>query len=374
MTQRASARQRIAASILGTDRSGRRPPTLERRRRLPLGRRVLASLVGIGVRPAAPVKPAPAAMAPSAPEHAPERTMPEKAAGASRGEHADHVSEAVSMPHSTSRRTPGTTVPPNDRFALAVHLRREDRSDYERTVDAALLSAPHRPELAVFGKRLNVEQARTMVLNATAIVTAAAGREYDHYVRVREEAQKGSAMSTPSETVPGVPGAVTTADEATETDGAGAVAVLAVLGPVLAGTCAAVFLLVGYILRMLNPQTVSAQKLITTGWFFGAVAGVSLLVAAVGLLLTALRNSPGRPPGEDDDEVTRAREAWLEALLERGIMPFLQEALADPASADSLQRTRPPSPYSRMPGSTRPDFASPDFTAPDSGGPEHRPE
>ncbi|WP_406335650.1 hypothetical protein [Streptomyces sp. NBC_00203] len=35
-------------------------------------------------------------------------------------------------------------------------------------------------------------------------------------------------------------------------------------------------------------------------------------------------------------EVARAREAWSEALLERGILPFLQEALADPSPRGAI--------------------------------------
>ncbi|MFJ7332913.1 hypothetical protein ACIQU3_05415 [Streptomyces sp. NPDC101110] len=267
---------------------------------------------------------------------------------------------------------------------MPVHLLNQDRSDYERTLDAALRSAPHRPELAALGRRLDVAQVRTMALNATAVITAAAGSEYRHYVKVREE-QLGPAMSAPSwratapaETDPSAPGAATTAGEVTETDGAGPAAVIAVLGPLLAGTGAAIFLLVGYILRMLNPETAIARTIITTGWLFGAVTGVSLLVAAVGLLLTALRNRTDRPPAEPL-EVTRARDAWLEALLERGIMPFLREALTDPASAEAVQHTVPPPPTGRTPGYTSPDFTSPDFTSPDfpstgHGGPEHRPD
>ncbi len=42
------------------------------------------------------------------------------------------------------------------------HLLSEDRQEYERILDEALRSAPHRPELAAVGQRLNPEQLRTM--------------------------------------------------------------------------------------------------------------------------------------------------------------------------------------------------------------------
>ncbi|MER7051130.1 MULTISPECIES: hypothetical protein [unclassified Streptomyces] len=281
------------------------------------------------------------------------------------------------------------------------YLSNEDRKEYERVLDEALRSAPHRPELAAVGQRLNPEQLRTMALNATALITAAATTEYQHYVKVREELRH-PAPSAPSSSTresgsdePGTGGVglAATMGEVAEATGAGAVAVVAVLAPVLAGTAAAIFLLVGYILKMLDPGQTFAQTMLTTGWVFGAVTAVAILVAAVGLLLTALRNRPTAEPhfyDEHDEEVVRARDAWHDALLERGILPFLREALADP-STTALHRTGLARPASRMPhlgygrpGFTSPDggpeagprprYSSPDYSSPDFGGPEHQPE
>lgn len=281
------------------------------------------------------------------------------------------------------------------------HLLNEDRQDYERILDEALRSAPHRPDLAAVGQRLNSEQLRTMALNATALITAAAATEYQHYVKVREELRQ-PAPSTPSSSTresgstepgSGAVGLATTLGEAAETTGAGAIAVVAVLAPVLAGTAAAIFLLVGYVLKMLDPEPAFAQTMLTAGWVFGAVTAAAILVAAVGLLLTALRNRPSLEVGAytaANTELVRAREAWQEALLERGILPFLRDALAEPGTTAAL-RTHPPAPTSRMPrlgygrpgfsspedGSapgSRPSFSSPDYTSPDFGGPDHQPE
>ncbi|GAA3500215.1 membrane protein [Streptomyces prasinosporus] len=277
------------------------------------------------------------------------------------------------------------------------YLSSEDRKEYERILDEALRSAPHHPEPAAAGQRLNTEQLRTMALNASAIITAAAATEYQHYVKVREELRRPPAPSTPSarESDSAEPGtnAMGLAATVGEAAGAGAVAVVAVLAPVLAGTAAAIFLLVGYLLRMLDPDAAFARTMLTTGWVFGAVAAVAILVAAVGLLLTALRNKPsalGASYDELDGELARARDAWREALLERGILPFLRDALTDPA-ATPLHRTAPPAPTSRIPHlgygrpgftspgegparGTRPSYSSPDYSSPDFGGPEHRPE
>lgn len=282
------------------------------------------------------------------------------------------------------------------------YLSNEDRQEYERILDEALRSAPHRPELAAVGQRLNSEQLRTMALNASALITAAATTEYQHYVKVRDELRH-PAPSDPStatresgsqEQGTGTGGLAATMGEMAEATGAGAVAVVAVLAPVLAGTAAAIFLLVGYLLKMLDPGQAFAQTMLTTGWVFGAVTAVAILVAAVGLLLTALRNRPSAESAfytARDEEVARARDAWHEALLERGIVPFLRDALGDPGAA-ALHRAGPAAPSSsRMPhlgygrpgfsspdggsdAGSRPSYSSPDYSSPDFGGPEHRPE
>ncbi|MET9433566.1 hypothetical protein [Streptomyces sp. NPDC006551] len=271
---------------------------------------------------------------------------------------------------------------------VAPHLLTEDRAEYERILDDALRNAHARPELAEVGKRLTAEQLRTMALNATALITTAAATEYDHFVKIREEGRSPSGTS--------VMGAVLAADGdgATGGPGAGVVAIVTVLAPVLAGTAAVIFLLVGAALKTLAPTLVFAETLLTAGWFFGAVAAAGLLCAAAGLLMTALRNSAtevaatGPAPG-GDDELSQAREAWRRALLERGILPFLRDALADPGAARPASPPRP-LPTSRIPkigysgpefsspgegaSGTRPTFSSPDFSSPDFGSPENRPE
>ncbi|CAL9488195.1 hypothetical protein C1708_16705 [Streptomyces sp. DH-12] len=281
------------------------------------------------------------------------------------------------------------------------HLLSEDRQDYERILDEALRSAPHSPQPAAVGQRLNSEQLRTMALNATALISAAAATEYQHYVKVREEARRPpSAAPDVRDSGSGEPGSTGAAGfaapmgEMAEATGAGAAAVVAVLAPVLAGTAAAIFLLVGFVLRTLDSGNDFARTMLTTGWVFGAVTAVAILVAGAGLLLTALRNKPSALGGTDrelDEEVARARAAWHEALLERGIVPFLREALQDPAGATAPQRTAPPAPTSRIPHlgygrpgfsspeegvnrGSRPSYSSPDYSSPAFGGPEHQPE
>ncbi|CAL9475346.1 hypothetical protein SUDANB58_02941 [Streptomyces sp. enrichment culture] len=83
-------------------------------------------------------------------------------------------------------------------------------------------------------------------------------------------------------------------------------------------------LLVGYVPRALDPRQAFARTMITIGWVFGAVAAVAILAAA-GPLVTALRNRPCTETGpyrEMSRAVTEARDAWHDAPVERGILPF----------------------------------------------------
>jgi hypothetical protein len=269
------------------------------------------------------------------------------------------------------------------------HLLSEDRLEYERILDEALRSAPHRPELAAAGRRLTTEQLRAMALNATALITAAAAAEYQHYVKVREELRRPSGAADPGEASSDLG---LTIGEVAESTGAGAGAVVAVLAPVLAVVAAAFFLIIGYLLRALDADAAFGQTLVTAGWVFGAVAAAAILVAAAGLLITALRNRPSASSGPytaAEERVAQARDAWRAALLERGILPFLHDALGDPASAAD-RRPRPDAGTGRIPRlgydrpgfsspddgvpSTRPSFSSPDYTSPDFSGPGDRTE
>ncbi|MEV6582152.1 hypothetical protein AB0M92_28735 [Streptomyces sp. NPDC051582] len=270
----------------------------------------------------------------------------------------------------------------------APHLLTEDRPEFDRLLDEALRTARERPELAALGERLNAEQLRTMAIGASALLTTAAAAEYDHYVKLRGE-RRDEVLSAPGSTVDRGTGPQ---GEGEDEDGAGVSAVVAVLAPVLAGTAMLIFLLVGYVLKAIEPEPAFADTMLTAGWLFGALTVVSLLFAVIGLLVTAVRNRATEVVAEDgaeamSDEVARAREAWRRALLERGILPFLRDALADPSAGPAypvphtpkagripnLGYTRPdftspgsPSQGPR-PGYSPPDFTSPDFTSPDGG-------
>ncbi|MET7902679.1 hypothetical protein ABZS86_14850 [Streptomyces sp. NPDC005355] len=290
----------------------------------------------------------------------------------------------------------------------APHLLTEDRPEFERVLDEALRTADRRPDLSGIGQRLNAEQLRTMALSASAAISACAATEYQDYVDARAKLREptpllplagdrgdgdgGDGGEHPD-------GPMGLADAVQNAAGAGLVAMLAVLAPVLAGAAALIFLIVGYVLSVLDPAPSIAQPMITAGWFFAALTAAGILIAAIGLLLTALRNGSsairGGARSEQLEEMDRARELWRQALMERGVLPFLREALANPAapaaSASSsptyvpgrsgttgrtphLGYTRPGFSTDGEGPKTRPRYSSPDFTSPDYGGPEHQPD
>jgi hypothetical protein len=410
MTERSPVGRRLAGALFGVERPGHGPREVAARSSLPFGRRLLAAVLGVRVS-------AQAREVPGIVEPATERTTwakpvagrghgavrsaerPLREAARSGFPEPEGVQEPEGLPEperlqeARQRQAPQRTYTSSGTVGVPQHLLSEDRQDYERLLDDALRSAPHRPDLAAVGQRLNPEQLRTMALNATPLITAAAATEYRHYVLVREVLRRpapstppvhGSTTGSPEPDADGLGLAASVGETAA---GAGAGAVIAVLAPVLAGTAAAIFLLVGYILKMVNPGQAFARSLLTTGWVLAGVTAAAILVAAIGLLLTALRQSSSNrgtgAPGGSSAEVARAREAWHEALLERGILPFLREALGDSGTA-SMPRTAPvgrvprlgydrpgfSSPDSDPAADPRPSFTSPDVTSPDFGGPD----
>lgn len=343
----------------------------------------------------------------------------------------------------------------------APHLLPEDRPEFERAVDEALREARRRPALAAVGEQLSAGQLRVMALSAATAIAAAAAEEYERYVALRTQlrqravdAPSGSsavagARSRPEDgeqqrggrglSLAGV------GDGVSETAGAGLLAMVSVLVPLLAGTAAVIFLLLGNLLRVVSPEPSIAAPMRDAGWVFAILAAAGIVVAMAELWLTAVRNGAGSQrssdvmAGAETDgsagesrlarEVSAARTGWREALLERGIVPFLADALAaqpggrqpsgpgaeaeagaQPAAgrqasapaAPPASRSASPSdavpqaPHSeeRFPGlgysgpdfssrspsdgkgreSLRPRYSSPDYSSPDYGGPEHQPE
>ncbi|MEC3995604.1 hypothetical protein VSR01_19570 [Actinacidiphila sp. DG2A-62] len=289
----------------------------------------------------------------------------------------------------------------------APHLLTEDRPDFERVLDEALhLVLGELPLQDEDAAPLNAEQLRTMALAASDVIGATAGEEYEAYRALRAEAREAARESARLRDNRAFGYAAMGVAEGAGS-GAGLVAVLAVLTPLLAGAAAVIFLLIGYALQAVSPEPGIASPLRTAGWFFAAVTAASILLGAIGLVLTALRDGSSAihdTPDAMPPEVARARDAWQDALLDRGMLPFLYEALADAgAAAGRGPGTTGPgrgpaggrgggleeildgeplaaAPPSRMPdlGYSRPDFSSPQdpqataprFSSPDFSSPD----
>lgn len=412
MTTRPSVSRRIASAVFGVERPGRGSQDVNARRDLPYGKRLLAAVLGVrletrqgaalpdaGCEPPAVMRARtmrPPRSQPSSQNEEPKRltlqvtpspegeVAPEPPAQGEEAWHNAGPGALRPLPPLTPRRRAHAAAGVR---SMQKHLLQEDRQNYERLLDEALHSPSHRRELAAVGRRLSTEQLRSMALNATDLIASAAATEYQHYVAVREAMRDTPAHPGESE--------APQASEARRTvrgAGAGAAAVVVVLTPVLAGTVAAMFLGVGYLMELAGHASSFSDGLLTTGWIFGAITAVAILVAATGLLLSVLRNGSQTETETDSKsraEVRQAREDWRAALLQRGILPFLQEAQSASGAASAPQRASTPGGripqlgYSQ-PGSTstadesephaRPSYTSPDFTTPDFGGPELDPE
>ena len=144
---------------------------------------------------------------------------------------------------------------------------------------------------------------RAQALRAVDEITAAAGDEYREYVAARAVMERGRQSRTagehgrPSTTTvergqqsgtavehgrqpqPAAPGALLPA--------------LAALTPPIAGTAAAVLLVLGYSLRLADAQGAMGGSLVTAGWVFALIAVASTLAGLTALLCTALRARPG---------------------------------------------------------------------------------
>ncbi|ARQ69704.1 hypothetical protein [Streptomyces marincola] len=210
----------------------------------------------------------------------------------------------------------------------------EDRAAFEQVLDAALRSARSAGRVDAAG----AEALRALAVDALPRLAATAAPEHERLVRLRARRPAGEPARPPGS----APGA-----------GTGVTALVLALVPALAAVAALVFLLLGHVLALGDPEPAVAAPMRTAGWTFAAVAALGLLGAVCGLVVAAARN--GAASGQDTaaprDQLARAGAEWRRALLDRGIAPFLRE--------------HAPAPGERPPGGTRPRFSPPDFSSPD---------
>ncbi|MER6597991.1 hypothetical protein [Streptomyces parvus] len=233
----------------------------------------------------------------------------------------------------------------------------EDRSDYASALDEVIASPEIRRLLELSGTP--VDRLRVRGLAAVARTTAAADAEYRRYtaLRLRARGAQGGRRGDGAAPLSG-PG-----DQ--ERPGAGVLAVLGVLTPVLAAVAAATFLLLGYGLRLAGALSALADTLVGVGWFSLVVAAVTALVSVVALYRTAAKQSaadavavpdPSAAVAADSPALAQARQLWLVALRDRGIRPFLLQELAEAAA--------PGAGDGRGSRFSSPAFAGPDYARP----------
>ncbi|MFB6439710.1 hypothetical protein ACFCVY_23470 [Streptomyces sp. NPDC056411] len=225
------------------------------------------------------------------------------------------------------------------------HVPAADDPDFARLVDRALDSDEVKDALRRSDTGLDTEALRTLALRARAAVTATADAEYRGYLRLRTAAP--AVPTVAPEPPPQQPGTPVRA-------GAGVLPALGVLVPALAATAAALFLLLGFGLRALGLSRRLADELVRAGFTATGVAAATALCGLVWLLVTAARNrsaaaaDPLPEAPDPDPALARAHEAWQQAVLERGVIPFLLGRLDGP----HREAPRPDGPAGSCPGPT----------------------
>ncbi|EXU65361.1 hypothetical protein Z951_26170 [Streptomyces sp. PRh5] len=248
-------------------------------------------------------------------------------------------------------------------------LQTEDRPDFERALYQALRTAEIRAALRHNGATgdAEIQRLRSQALVASELIATAAAPEYAAYLRQR------AAAATTASTASTAPAVSVRSGSPTPSAGArGLLPVLAVLTPALAGASTAAFLLLGGLLGLLDSQRELADALLTAGLTSATIAAFTLVVGVACLLVATVRHRtpapdprprarprlrlrlrphgrlrlhrhpPTHPPHlghQIDAAVATARDAWLRALLHRGILPFLR---------DRLERSHSPSQTSRV--------------------------
>ncbi|RKT16689.1 hypothetical protein BX285_1036 [Streptomyces sp. 1114.5] len=257
----------------------------------------------------------------------------------------------------------------------------EDRPEYERLLAEALRDRTVLTALRARGA-LTTDQLRIRALREADGINAAAATEYAHYTRLRDALR--TTPPPPPGTEPTAPGLLTQLRSAN--GGAGLFPVLTVLTPILAWAAALFLLLIGYLLRAAAPDLVLARSLVTAGWVALAAGVAAMAIGIVGLLLTAIRDGTAAAPAGTDPELAAeladARSEWRTALRERGLLPYLRDALppvAEPAASPSAGNDTAEGPDFSSPDFSSPGYSSPSFTSPgpdgltDPEGRTHRP-
>ncbi|KUF14901.1 hypothetical protein [Streptomyces silvensis] len=211
---------------------------------------------------------------------------------------------------------------------MTTRLRPEDRADFEWVLTLALDVTDIRTALDRGPVTPGVTALRARALADADAIAASAADEYRAYLRARAAVMPASGTPAPS------PGAARNGPVAESL-----LPALGVLAPLVSAVAATVFLLFGYGIRLATPASSVASTLVTAGWTSALVTVASTTVGLGALLVTAVRSRTshrGDPRlAVGNPEAEHARAAWHQALLERGLLPYLRGHLTvGPPSAD----------------------------------------
>ncbi|MFE6227784.1 hypothetical protein [Streptomyces sp. NPDC057854] len=217
-----------------------------------------------------------------------------------------------------------------------VHLDVAGRAAFEGVMREALAVPDIRQALARLSAPVTADQIRNLALAATDAIAAVASTEYATLRRLRAADARASAMPGGNPPHP-------------VTAGRGLLTALAVITPVLSAAAAIIFLILGYLLQLVEVQRTLVASLIQTGWAALVPAAFVAGAVAAGLVVSAVRRRAAC--GEVDGLTSaQAHAAWRNALLERGLLPFLRRQLQPQNPSPSTRRTGR--------GGGRPDFTA----------------
>jgi hypothetical protein len=180
---------------------------------------------------------------------------------------------------------------------------------FERMLDRALDSPEVAAAIDAVGAGPVRQGLRAQALTARERLVGVAAAEYERYLVLRATALGRDASPR---------GEARTRH--------GLLPVLAVLVPSLGAVATGVFLLCGFGLRAFAVRPHIGDGLVMAGVIAAAVTAGAALGDLGWTLVTGARGRSrcGRDDAaERDPEVRRARETWENALLERGLLPFL---------------------------------------------------
>lgn len=180
----------------------------------------------------------------------------------------------------------------------------QDRADFAELLQHALDDQDVRDALGADPGGEAALRLRARALEAVDEIAAEADEEYRVYLAVR----------------------ATSRDPRPYADATGWL-LLGVLTPPVSAAAGLVLLLIGYGLRLGGDTSDFAASARLAGWMLAGFAAVAAVVGLLALLVTAVRNHGPRSAGPAEAE--RARQRWRQALLERGVRPYLRRHLPD---------------------------------------------